>query len=64
MARRSQHSFLKRQKEIKRKDTAVEKMARRQSKADQPKGAEEFGQPKGAEGNEEQSNDANNELGS
>ena len=32
MARRSQHSFLKRQKEMKRKDEALEKMARRQGK--------------------------------
>jgi hypothetical protein len=64
MARRSQHSFLKRQKEIKRKDTAVEKMARRQSKAEQQKGLEESGQPKGPEGDEEQSQDTNNELSS
>ena len=41
MARRSQHSFLKRQKEIKRKEEAAGKMARRQSKAEQPKGLEE-----------------------
>lgn len=32
MARRSQHSFLKRQKEMKRKDEAMEKMARRHGK--------------------------------
>ena len=32
MARRSQHSFLKRQKEMKRKDEALEKMARRHGK--------------------------------
>ena len=32
MAKRGQHSFLKRQKEIKRKEEAAEKMARRQSK--------------------------------
>lgn len=37
MARRSQHSFLKRQKEIKRKETAAEKMARRQGKIERPK---------------------------
>jgi hypothetical protein len=33
MARRSQHSFLKRQKEMKRKDEATEKMARRHGKS-------------------------------
>jgi hypothetical protein len=33
MARRSQHSFLKRQKENKRKEEALQKMARRQGKA-------------------------------
>ena len=32
MARRGQHSFMKRQKEIKRKQKALEKMARRQNK--------------------------------
>ncbi len=32
MAKRSQHSFLKRQKEFKRKEEAAEKMARRQGK--------------------------------
>jgi hypothetical protein len=37
MARRSQHSFLKRQKEIKRKETAAEKMARRQGKIERAK---------------------------
>jgi hypothetical protein len=37
MARRSQHSFLKRQKEIKRKETAAEKMARRQGKIERQK---------------------------
>lgn len=37
MARRSQHSFLKRQKEIKRKETAAEKMARRQGKIERPR---------------------------
>ena len=41
MARRSQHSFLKRQKEIKRKDEAAGKMARRQGKAERPKEPEE-----------------------
>ena len=35
MARRGQHSFLKRQKEIKRKQKALEKMARRQGKKKQ-----------------------------
>ncbi len=33
MAKRSQHSFLKRQKEFKRKEEAAEKMARRQGKS-------------------------------
>lgn len=32
MAKRGQHSFLKRQKEIQRKEAAAEKMARRQGK--------------------------------
>jgi hypothetical protein len=32
MAKRGQHSFLKRQKEIRRKEVAAEKMARRQGK--------------------------------
>lgn len=41
MARRSQHSFLKRQKEIKRKETAAEKMARRQGKIERSKDASE-----------------------
>jgi len=36
MAKRSQHSFLKRQKEMKRKDEAAAKMARRHGKADRP----------------------------
>jgi hypothetical protein len=35
MARRGQHSFMKRQKEIKRKQKAMEKMARRQNKKKQ-----------------------------
>jgi hypothetical protein len=47
MAKRSQHSFLKRQKEMKRKDEAAEKMARRQGKAGRTKGPEE-GEPEGA----------------
>jgi hypothetical protein len=37
MARRSQHSFLKRQKEMKRKDEAMEKMARRHGKGSSSK---------------------------
>ena len=41
MAKRGQHSFLKRQKEIKRKEQAAEKMARRQGKAEKPKGGTE-----------------------
>lgn len=44
MARRSQHSFLKRQKEIKRKEEAAKKMARRQSKIERPGDDEEDGQ--------------------
>ena len=40
MARRSQHSFLKRQKENKRKEEALQKMARRQGKAKLEKEAE------------------------
>jgi len=36
MAKRSQHSFLKRQKEMKRKDEAAAKMARRQGKGGRP----------------------------
>jgi hypothetical protein len=44
MARRSQHSFLKRQKEIKRKNEAAGKMARRQGKVERSKGTEE-GEP-------------------
>ena len=34
MAKRGQHSFVKRQKEIKRQQKAQEKMARRQGKKD------------------------------
>lgn len=37
MAKRSQHSFLKRQKELKRKDKAAEKTARRQGRIERPK---------------------------
>jgi hypothetical protein len=36
MAKRGQHSFLKRQKEIRRKEEAAEKMARRQGKIEKP----------------------------
>jgi len=36
MVRRSQHSFLKHQKEMKRKDEATAKMARRHGKAGRP----------------------------
>jgi hypothetical protein len=36
MAKRGQHSFLKRQKEIKRKEEAAEKMARRHGKGEKP----------------------------
>jgi hypothetical protein len=35
MARRGQHSFMKRQKEIKRKQKALYKMARRQGKIEE-----------------------------
>jgi hypothetical protein len=41
MAKRGQMSFLKRQKEIKRKEEAAEKMARRQGKLDRPKSEQE-----------------------
>jgi hypothetical protein len=41
MARRGQHSFLKRQKEVKRKDEAAGKMARRQGKVERSKEPEE-----------------------
>lgn len=44
MARRSQHSFLKRQKEMKRKEEAAEKMARRQGKLQKPRNDEEEGE--------------------
>jgi len=36
MVRRSQHSFLKHQKEVKRKDEAAAKMARRHGKVGRP----------------------------
>ena len=51
MARRGQHSFMKRQKEIKRKQKALEKMARRQGKKNQ---APDEGKPDAAEGQEEE----------
>ena len=41
MAKRSQHSFLKRQKEMKRKDKAAEKMALRHGKVVRGKGGGE-----------------------
>ncbi len=41
MARRSQHSFLKRQKEVKRKEEAAEKMARRHGKKSRAREAAE-----------------------
>jgi hypothetical protein len=50
MARRGQHSFKKRQKEIKRKQKALEKMARRQGKKKQ---APDEGKPDAAERQEE-----------
>lgn len=55
MARRGQHSFLKRQKEVKRKDEAAGKMARRQGKAERPKEPEEP---------EQQPNDGDSEVSS
>ena len=55
MARRSQHSFLKRQREIKRKDAATGKMARRQGKAERSKGLE---------AGEQQPKDTDNEISS
>jgi hypothetical protein len=36
MAKRSQQTFLKRQKELKRKEEAAEKMARRHGKSERP----------------------------
>jgi hypothetical protein len=50
MARRGQHSFMKRQKEIDRKEKAQEKMARRQTKKKQ---AIDFDQDDFTEGREE-----------
>ncbi len=51
MAKRSQHSFLKRQKELKRKDKAAEKQARRQGKIERPTEPEEAeGQTSQADG--------------
>ncbi|OPY62945.1 MAG: hypothetical protein A4E57_03869 [Syntrophorhabdaceae bacterium PtaU1.Bin034] len=41
MAKRGQHSFLKRQKEMKRKEEAAEKMARRQGKIERQKDGRE-----------------------
>jgi hypothetical protein len=43
MARRGQHSFMKRQKEIERKEKALEKMARRQGKKKQATNVDEEG---------------------
>ena len=40
MAKRGQHSILKRQKEIRRKERAAEKIARRQNKAEAKHGTE------------------------
>ena len=50
MARRGQHSFMKRQKEIDRKEKAQGKMARRQAKKKQ---ATDFDQDDFTEGREE-----------
>jgi hypothetical protein len=55
MPRRSQHSFLKRKKEMKRKDEAAGKMARRQGKAERSKGPEEAEQPPNDADNEDSS---------
>ena len=41
MARRGQHSFMKRQKEVERKEKALEKMARRQGKKKQATNVDE-----------------------
>jgi hypothetical protein len=54
MARRSQHSFLKRQKEMKRKEEAAEKMARRQGKIERPKDAEDTEQEASATDQDEE----------
>ena len=51
MARRGQHSFAKREKEIKRKQKAAEKMARRQNKK---KETADLGEEETAEPQEEQ----------
>jgi len=51
MARRGQHSFMKRQKEIKRKQKALEKMERRQNKKNQ---ATDVAEEEVADGREEQ----------
>lgn len=51
MARRGHHSFAKRQKEIKRKQKAEEKMARRQNKK---KETADLGEEDTAEPQEEQ----------
>ena len=51
MAKRGQHSFVKRQKEIKRKQKALEKMARRQNKKEE---TADLGKEKTAEPQEEQ----------
>ena len=51
MAKRGQHSFLKRQKEIGRKEQAAQKMARRQGKAEKHKhNIEEERAPSGIDG--------------
>ena len=51
MARRGQQNFAKRQKEIKRKQKAEEKMARRQNKK---KGTADVGEEETSEPQEEQ----------
>jgi hypothetical protein len=52
MAKRGQHSFLKRQKEIRRKEEVAEKMALRQRKAERPEDDTEEEQAPTGEDNE------------
>ncbi len=54
MSKRGQHSILKRQKEVRRKERAAEKMARRQGKAETSKD--------GAENDEAQAQAGDNEA--
>jgi len=52
MAKRGKHSFLKRQKEIRRKEEAADKMARRHGKDERPKDEEEEEHTVPSSGNE------------